>query len=200
MNANDKSRAGGLWIAASALGALAGAAVALGLFPGAGFARNPTGQFSYQLLWFALTVGLFFAAAQSGVLVHVIRENPGQKPILFLLWVVASTIGIVTMLLPMWWVDADALIFLPYFAFWPMLPGIGLLAVLQWLVLRSALSAGLMWIVLTIVGATIGAVVGLLAALLLAWVIPLEITWAAVTGASIGLLQRAELTRMLNKS
>ena len=194
-------RAEHLWIVASTLGALVGAALAHFLFSGVGFDRNPVGQFSDQA-WFAATIGLCFGVAQAGVLVCVVKGTLAAKLVLFLLWVGASTAGTVFTLLPLWWVDPDLLGYFLFLIFVPMLPGIIVLAVLQGLILTFLFSAVTDWLPRTGAGGIVGAVLGLGVGFVSSGILfdsfvwqemSMEIIWAAVFGGSIGIAQNREL-------
>ena len=182
----EADRAATYWTFASFLGALIGATAALALFPSAGFDRDPTSEFNSVLLWFDFTVGFCFAVAQGLVLVNVTK--PKAKLVLFVLWVAASTAGVVLMLIPLWVIDAMWFAFAPYAAFWPLLPGMIALALLQWLILYACFSASPWWIARTVFGGAIGAVLGLV----VYYLSGTEIIWVAMTGGSIGFLQAGE--------
>ncbi len=102
-------------------------------------------------------------------------------------------------MLPLWWTDAEVFFFAPWAAAVVMLPGMIFLGLGQWLVLYRVITARIIWVLRTIVGAAIGAVLGLVVAFAFSLVsIPPEATWAFVIGASIGALQRNALVSDLN--
>lgn len=184
----DASRTLWLWIGGTGIGALAGARLALALFPSAAFARNPTGQFGWNLVGFALAVGIPLATAQWLVLRHVLRYREAASSSFLVLWIPATSVGIALMILPLWWWEAQAFFFLPWLVAFPMLPGMVFLGLAQWFLLYRIISGRFTWALLTILGAGIGSILGLVAAFFLQ-PIPLELTWACVTGAGIGVLQ-----------
>ena len=190
-----------LWTGASAGGAWAGAHLALSLFPLGGFGRNPTGQFGWYLVGFALTIGLCYATAQFLVLLHVARLSGTQSSKVLLLWVPATALGIAWSIFPLWWIDAWALTLGWLAVFVPMLPGFIVLGMTQWGVLHWAIGMGRDWLATTIVGAAIGSVAGLAAALVIYFympgnistLLPPETIWAVVMGGCIAAFQGQKL-------
>ncbi len=207
-----KCSLGRRWAWAGGLGALFGAGAAVLIFPGAGMMKNPTGEFGWHLVGFALLVGLGFALGQWVVLRRLAARYLGATPVVLALWIPASALSVVAMLLPLWWVPGGLLFLVPFLLIPRMLPGILALAVLQWLILRRLTPAGAKWVSATILGAGLGAIAGLY------WSVPLillgvtpsfapvvgqvvdatfEMGWAFVTGGTIGLFQTSELIRAI---
>ena len=200
-----------LWIVASGGGGFLGAALAVGLFPKAGWGQNPTGQFGWHLLGFALTVGLPFALAQSLALGHLLRGRGGA--VVRLLWLPLTTAGIAGMIMPLWWYDAGMLMWFPWLVARAMLPGILFMAIAQGLVMQNVLGIGLSWTLWTVGGAVGGAVAGLIAPAFLVGLlfmvasfpieiadsIPIEPLWALGFGATLGLAQGLLLARHLGE-
>ena len=91
------------WIGISGLGALVGATIAVALFPGAAFGENPTGEFGWHLVGFGLSIGLSFALAQWLVLRGALADKLAIGALLTAQWLVFSSVGIVALLLPLWW-------------------------------------------------------------------------------------------------
>jgi hypothetical protein len=177
-----------LWIGGSAIGALVGAWLALTLFPSAAFARNPTGQFGWNLVGFALSIGIPLAISQWLALRCILRYREAAHSLFLVLWIPATSIGIALMILPLWWWNAEQFALMPWLVAFPMLPGMISLGLAQWLLLYRLISGRFIWALLTIMGAAIGSILGLVAAFFLQ-PISLELTWAFMTGAGIGVLQ-----------
>jgi hypothetical protein len=184
-----------IWTIGSALGTLIGAVLALILFPSAAFARNPTGQFGWNLVGFALAIGIPMGLSQWWVLRHILKSRSAKKGLFLHLWIPVTSVGIAVMILPLWWYDAEAFLFMPWLVAYPMFPGMILLGVTQWFLLYQLISARFTWALLTIMGAAIGSILGLVIAFFLP--LPLELTWSFVTGGSIGLLQAIGLSSNL---
>ncbi len=181
-----------LWVGASGTGALVGARLALTLFPSAAFARNPTGEFGWNLAGFAFSVGIPLAISQWLALRYILRQREAAHSLFLILWIPVTSIGIAVMILPLWWWNAEAFAFMPWLVAFPMLPGMIVLGLAQWLLMYRLISARSVWALLTIMGAAIGSILGLVASFFLQ-PIPLELTWAFMTGAGIGVLQAIEL-------
>ena len=188
-----------LWICGTGISALVGAGLALILFPSAAFARNPTGQFGWNLVGFALAIGIPFAISQWMILRYFPRYRKTAKISFLVLWIPVTSIGITLMILPLWWLDVMVLILAPWVVVVKMLPGMIVLGLGQWFVLYRVITARFIWVLRTILGAAIGAVLGLAVAIALSLIsLPLETTWALVIGASIGALQRVVLVSDLD--
>ena len=182
-----------LWVIGSAAGTLLGGGLALTLFPGAAMGVNPTGQFSWHLVGFALAIGIPFAITQWSILRYFLKDRELANISFLVLWIPVTCAGIASMLFPLWWLDAEILIFAPWYLVIPMLPGMVVLGLGQWLVLHRVIKADFAWVLRTILGAAIGSVLGLVAGLAGVFFLhlPLEATWSLVMGASIGALQSA---------
>lgn len=175
------------WPLVSGGAAAIGALIADFVFPEAGFAQNPTALFGWHLVGFASIVGISLAVGQWLILQKTYGKNGFASAIKIAFWLPVTTTGIVAMVFPLWYLDAVVLSFMPIVVVVPMMPGIVLLGVAQWVVLYSLIQAKNTWILMTIAGATLGAVVGLILALFLP--LPVEATWAGVTGLGIGVFQ-----------
>ena len=203
------------WALASGIGAILGAGAAVLVFPGAAMMQNPTGEFGWHLVGFAFLVGLGFALGQWVVLKRLTTQYLDPAPFVVGLWIPASTVTLMAMLLPLWWVPGGYLIMMPWLLAHKMLPGILALAILQWLILRRLMPAGPKWILVTVLGAVVGATLGIW------WVVVLfpflfvpgleqeieaignatfEMGWAFVTGGTIGLFQVGELAKSISAS
>jgi hypothetical protein len=201
-----------LWIGASAFGAWAGTIIALFLFPSASFGRNPTGLFSWSLLGFALAIGILPGTFQWLVFRDIAKSREIVRASFLVLWIPVTTIGVTVMILPLWWVSAEAISMTTGgAALVPMLPGAVLLGVAQWLLLHWVMRVRWTWIRQTIFGAWMGSGLGLLYALgysslfrgsvqlaLFSPFISVEPIWALVTGANIAALQTIALLNALN--
>jgi len=180
-------RAPWLWIWGSGIGAFVGAVFALALFPSAGFGIHPIGQFSWHLVGFAFSIGISFAVSQWIILRHAARYRKIANIPLLVMWIPVSSIGVTFMILPLWRWDAGVFMYAPWYVVVPMLPGMIFLGLGQWLILYRGITARIIWVLFTIMGAMAGAVAGLVVAFYLP--LPLEATWAFVTAAGIGALQ-----------
>lgn len=207
-----KNRLRRQWSLASGIGAMMGSGAALIVFPGAAFMQNPTGEFGWHLVGFAFLVGLCFSLGQWIVLNRFTKQYLDSKPFLVGLWIPASTLAVMAMLLPLWWVPGGFLIWAPWLLAQKMFPGILALAILQWLILMRLMTAGPKWILVTILGSVVGGTLGLFWMLVL---LPFssipgiehaieaigdatfEMGWAFVTGGTIGFFQASELARAI---
>lgn len=187
-------RAGLVWALSSGAGASLGAWLACLLLPSARFAENPIGHFTWALVGFASIIGLGFGAAQSAVLAHLLKSaadlQKSKIRLVLLAWVIATAASVFAMVFPLWWTDAEALLIAPGYMLTVMTPGIVLLAVLQWTLIRlcSPLEG---WLWRTAVGGAIGASMGLFTAMFIRAVLPLpmEAVWAGSFGLVIGAMQ-----------
>lgn len=176
------------WAGFSTLAFAFGAMIALFNFPQAGFAMNPTGQFGAHLVGFAASVAVPVAAVQVVLLARLCERMTIRHIVLLVLWLVATCSGIVAMIMPLWWFDAWLFTLAPWLVAAPIVPGAFGLGLAQWLIARPLFGARFFWITLTITGAIVGSIIGLAIAMVLQPV-PLEMTWAAVTGLGITLPQ-----------
>jgi hypothetical protein len=190
-----------VWILASAAGALVGAMVAMGFFPDAGFARNPTGHFGWNLVGFALSIGLPLGTGQALALRYLLRGRGVVRKAHLALWVLITGIAIGVMIFPLWSWYAMTFVAMPPLVAVPMLPGAVCLAVSQWLLLRRLIPVRAAWIYLTVAGAFGGGIAGLIVGLFPhPMPVPMELTWASTAAAGIGALQAIELVRALDPS
>lgn len=190
-----------LWILGTGAGALAGAGFALMVFPDAAFGRNPTGQFAWSLVGFALAIGVSIAIAQWAMLRYLPSYRESARLPLLALWIPVTSAAIVVMILPLWWAHADVLASASVTAVAMMLPGTILLGIGQWFVLRMVIAARAIWIPMTIAGVAVGTLVGLAGPFLMFHyykVIPIDVIWCLATGAFIGAFQRPVLVADLN--
>jgi hypothetical protein len=191
------SRTRWLWVFGSGIGTLVGAGLALSMFPGAAFGRNPIGQFGWNLVGFSLAIGIPIALSQWLILRYVLRYRETANTSFLILWIPVTSIGLVSMILPLWWWSAAEFLFFPPIVVVPMFPGMIILGLGQWLILRQLIAATFTWVVRTIIGAAIGALFGFLV-VRLAFPIPLEAMWAFVIMVSIAALQWTALVRDLD--
>lgn len=187
-------RPGSVWTLSSGGGAAAGAWIACVAFPSARFAQNPVGHFSWALVGFAWTIGLGFGAAQSAILVRVLRSVTSQPSIRIRLvafaWNAVTAVGVFVMIFPLWWTYTEALLLAPGYLLAVMMPGVLLLAILQWALIRSC-SEVTGWLWRTALGGAIGGSMGLMAAIMVRGLLPLpmEAEWAGSFGLLIGAMQ-----------
>jgi hypothetical protein len=186
---------------------MAGTGAAVAFFPGAAFMQNPTGDFGWHLVGFAILVGVFFALGQWSILSLFSARYLDTNALLPGLWIPASTAAIMAMLLPLWWEQGGFFFWAPWLLVEKMLPGILVLAILQWLILWRMTAIGPRWIALTVLGASLGAILGLFWPIVLLPIpispeliefIPFEIPSAFVFGATIGLLQSGALAAAIS--
>jgi hypothetical protein len=189
------------WIGVSGLGALIGASIAMVLFPGAAFAENPTGQFGWHLVGFALSVGVPFAVAQWILLHTTLQQEKAMAGWLSAVWLVFSAAGIGAILLPLWWMPWGQVLLAPYMTVSVMIPGSLVLALGQRFVLGRIGESGADYVWLTCLGVAVGGYLGLIAAFLLSALtgalLPLEHAWALLFGLTVGAFQSRPLARVI---
>jgi hypothetical protein len=204
------------WAAESAVGALIGGVLAVSFFPSLG-QFNGSDQIrwpTWQQLSFSLTIGFFFALAQSCRLVSIVGPSFRLKKQLFLAWAATSTLGFSSIILVLWMIDP---LWVTYFAitgisFIFMLPGITILGLGQWIVLRKVFGGGFSWVPKTAIGAALGLMVSALGFFLFlsvaavlqsrgagAGVLTILMYPTAIAGL-IGFFQVGELRKTLNNS
>jgi hypothetical protein len=177
-----------LWTLASAAGTGVGAYLAMRYFPEAGFAKHPTGQYGPYLYGFAVSVALPLALAQFVLLASFLGSYTPGRLVLLLLWIPATAVGVMAMILPLWSWDAFVFAIMPLAVAVVMLPGAVLMGLAQNVILYALFGTRIYWAALTVVGAVIGSVAGLVLAFMLQ-PMPLEVVWGIVTGAGIGATQ-----------
>jgi len=191
-----------LWTCGSALGTLIGAIGALAFFPSAAFGANPTGQFGWHLVGFASLIGASLGLAQWAILLHLLKPTHATNRLILHLWIPATAMGIVAMLMPLWWQDAAVLVFLPLMGAAIMIPGCVLLGIAQQLILRRLIAARLVWVQPTLIGVVIGSTLGLIAVIGAAFFVhetgieipfSIDLAWSLVTGTFLGLFQARAL-------
>ncbi len=150
-------------------------------------------MFGWNLVGFASLVGASLAVGQWLVLRRIPAAHAARRPGVAALWVPATTIGIMAMVLPLWYIDAVVLTFVPFAVVVPMTPGMVFLGAVQWSILFLLTGANANWILVTIVGATLGAIVGLVLGMV--FPLPIEPVWAGITGLGLGVLQGMQLPK-----
>ena len=194
----------GLWIGISGLGALAGATIAVASFPGAAFAENPTGQFDWHLVGFALSIGISFALAQWLLLSNLIADKRAMNTFLSALWLIASTAGIVAILFPLWWMPWGQIILAPHLTVSVMIPGSLVLGFGQRMVLGQIGKASSRYVWLTCFGVAIGGYLGLIGAFLLLYLsnalLPINHMWALLFGLIVGAFQCRPLEKTIQSA
>lgn len=148
------------WIGANLVAIMFGVALAMLVFPDAMAGRNPTGQFGWHLVGFSSVVSLPIAAVQSFLLAFTDLLAVRPRGRLFVMWFIATSIGVMLVPLPLWWVDVEVLIMLPHLFVVYIAGGILFLALLQYLVLRLLACGTAYWILATTLGAVLGGIVG----------------------------------------
>ena len=189
------------WIGISGLGALIGATTAVALFPGAAFAENPTGQFDWHLVGFALSIGMSFALAQWLLLSNLVADKRAMNTFLTALWLIASTAGIVAILFPLWWMPWGQVILAPHMTVAVMIPGSLVLGFGQRMVLGQLGKASNRYVWLTCFGVAAGGYLGLIGAFLLIYLsnglLPINHTWALLFGLIVGAFQCRPLEKTI---
>lgn len=177
-----------LWTTMAAVGCALGAAWALILIPGAAFGRSPMGPYGPDRVGFSLMPGLGFGVAQVLALRVLFGERIARDHVLPVAWTAVSLFAMAAMVLPLWLWTAGDLVALPLPAFVPMAPGLLLLGIGQWLLLRKVLPISAFWAVWTFVGGAFGVPAGLAAAVV--WhPISVDFAWALIVGGCIALPQ-----------
>jgi hypothetical protein len=185
------------WLLFSGVGAAAGVALASKLFPSAIPGRLQTGYFNVDVvapLFFAATIGFLFGLAQWLVLRHIHGSNDVQAEDARQIWVPMTTVGVVTMVLPLLWIYDGQRAWLDIAGLPAMAPGIIVLSAAQF-VLISRIFPGSSWFWRTVIGAVAGAVLGLPVSVVLQHVchMPGEISYAGTIGLFIGALQSGSI-------
>jgi len=190
-----------LWAGVSGLGALVGATIAVAFFPGAAFAENPTGEFSWHLVGFALSIGVSFAVAQWLLLRKALEGKTVMSASLSALWLIASTAGIVAILLPLWWMNWGQVLLAPHMTVSVMIPGSLVLGFGQRIVLGQLGKASNRYAWLTCFGVAAGGYLGLIGAFLLMFVsnalLPINHMWALLFGSIVGAFQCRPLEKII---
>ena len=190
-----------VWALGSALSTGLGAYVAVLFFPEAGFARNPTGEYSITLFAFALLIGLSLGSAQYVMLKNMMLHHSRAVDTWLLFWIPASAIGVLVLIVPLYFFVATDMLRAPWLPAMIMLPGAGILGLGQWLILRHYEMAGVAWVVRTTVGALLGASLGLIAAFSFVGFAAFSFTgliepvWGVLVGLGLGLFQGNHLSR-----
>lgn len=181
----------GIWLVSPVIGCAAGAIAAVGLYPELGFAENPTGEYHPEMLLFAGLVGLGLALGQA--LAFIVTQALAWWRVL--LWVPLTTVAVMGMIMPLWWVNAEVLLLVPWYAAFQLGPGLLALGVLQAFLLHPRIEWW-RWLGWTLLGGAIGAVAGLFVGGMLSYILPFEAGWAGSVAAGMALLQRMMLVRL----
>jgi hypothetical protein len=194
----------GLWIGVSGLGALLGATIAVASFPGAAFAENPTGEFGWHLVGFALSIGVSFAVAQWLLLSNLLADKRAMNTFLSAVWLIASSAGIVAILLPLWWMPWGQILLAPHWTVAVMMPGSLFLGFGQRIVLGQIGKTSNRYVWLTCFGVAIGGYLGLIGAFLLMFVsaalLPINHMWALLFGLVVGAFQCRPLEKTIKSA
>lgn len=192
------------WILASVAGAVAGAALARLLFTSARFGAQQIGQLTGHTLLFPATIGLALGLSQWLVL-RRLPEHPGAATrIGRKFWAPLTALGIVAMILPLYWVDVLLIVGNPFTLPIVMAPGLVLVALLQGLMIPAR-----HWIPWTVWGGLLGsmlaepvAYMGMsdLEKLAIDPAFPVEITFSSVVGFFIGLFQSTPFARLSSQT
>ena len=189
------------WIGVSGLGALVGATIAMAFFPGAAFGENPTGEFGWHLVGFALSIGISFAVAQLLLLRKALEGKRSMSLSLSLLWLVVTAAGILTILLPLWWMRWGQVLLAPQWTVSLMFPGSLVLGFGQRIVLGMIGKSSNRYVLLTCFGVAVGGYLGLIGAMLLMFVsqalLPIDHMWAMLFGLTVGAFQCRPLARTI---
>ena len=200
----ERANIKGLWVGISGLGALIGATIAVASFPGAAFAENPTGEFGWHLVGFALSIGVSFAVAQWLLLSNLLADKRAMNTFLSALWLITSTAGIVAILLPLWWMPWGQVILAPHWTVSVMIPGSILLGFGQRMVLGQVGKASNQYVWLTCFGVAVGGYLGLIGAFLLMFVsnaiLPINHMWALLFGLIVGAFQCRPLEKTIKSA
>ena len=198
-----------IWAFASGLSAGLGAFIAVLTFPEAGFGQNHIGVYNAALFAFACLIGLALGSTQYLVLRKIFLYYSRSVDAWLLSWIPATAIGIVILIIPLSYFDANALLREPLLPALIMLPGASVLGIGQWFILRQyGISGdqyritGVAWIIRTAIGVLLGASLGLIAAFFIfgfAYMASglIEPVWASFVGLGLGLFQGDFLARKL---
>ncbi|TNF98005.1 MAG: hypothetical protein EP297_09180 [Gammaproteobacteria bacterium] len=184
-----------VWALTSGSSAALGAYVAVRFFPEAGFAQNPTGEYSVALFAFACLIGLALAAAQYVVLRKIFLHHSRSVDAWLLSWIPATVIGVLLLITPLYLFDAADILRAPWLLALIMLPGAVALGIGQWVILRHYEIMEVAWIVRTTIGTLLGACLGLIGAFTFfafdTFSSPglMEPVWAGCIGLGLGLFQ-----------
>jgi len=191
------------WIIASVGGAVMGAILARTLFAGARFGAQTVGELGAQTVFFPVVIGLTFGFAQWCVL-QTLRRDPGTRSRVGQnLWVPFTTLGIVAMILPLYWFPTIMFSF-PLTLPVGLVPGLLLLSILQSLMVPAS-----KWIIRTVLGGLVGAFLAgpvaylgmdSLEILVRDPAFPVEITFSGMVGLFIGLFQSAPIAKLSSQS
>lgn len=168
----------------AAVGCAIGATASHYLWPQLAFARNLTGQYHPEMIPFAGLVGLCLALGQIIALARRRAVSAGR----LVLWLPITVAGVIGLILPLWWMDAEVLVLAPWVAILMIAPGLLVIATLQaWLV--GPRLGRMRWFAGTMLGGMAGVVAGLFVAAGVALLLPFEAGWAAGVGLGMGIGQ-----------
>jgi hypothetical protein len=183
-----------IWVFCATIGCALGATLASLVFPELGFAKNPTGEFHPAMFVFTALVGLGLGGGQATAFVWMRVLSPKQR----LSWTLLTTLAVMGMIFPLWWLPAELIFFVPWSVLSSLGPGLLALTIAQSFILRRKIAWN-RWFLSTLMGGVIGAVGGLIAAALAAemlYFLPFEAQWAGFVAASMALLQCKHLPRL----
>jgi hypothetical protein len=185
-----------VWTALSGAGALLGMIVAVDGYPLESFGRRPVPDIGPETAIFAGMMALGLAFGQWWIL-RYLTDAIGRAMVIVWLWLPITWLGAAAMVLPLWvFHPADA----PLLAAWliAILPGSGVLGILQALILRRSVPVSFRWTVLTMLGAALGSIFGTGLAIAVGPMGPLpETLWFTGVGLGIGAFQGPGLGRAL---
>lgn len=182
-----------VWALCATLGCGGAAFAGVRLFPELGFAMNPTGEFRSGMILYAALVGFGLGIGQAAAWLWARALSLSQ----LLAWISATTIAVVVIILPLWWIDAEVFFIAPYYVVVPLGPGLVALGLTQAVILRSnSVSPG--WFGATVIGGALGGIGGLFAAIMFGEDMPFEAIWAAGVALGMAGLQQKHLKKIVN--
>ncbi len=187
-----------LWVFLGSIALAFGASLAIDAVPEGRFGVSPTGQFRWYLVRFALFVAVPFAIAQWVGLLLSLPSRGLERILISVLWLPATCVGVLAMLLPMWWWSASMFADMPIGVAVPVLPGAVVLGGCQALVMQMLAGSGRYWLMSTLLGAAFGTVLGLAVAVNFEGA--LEVAWALITGLGITSFQAPALLHNVMRS
>jgi hypothetical protein len=183
-----------IWLSCATIGCGLGATLAALIFPGLGFAQNPTGEYHSEMFAFTALVGLGLGSGQALAFTWMRVLSSHER----LLWAALTTLAVMGMIFPLWWLPAELIFFVPWSVLSSLGPGLLALTIVQSILLRRKIAWN-RWFLSTLMGGVIGAIGGLIAAALAAEMLPFlpfEAQWAGFVAASMALLQCKHLPQL----
>jgi len=185
-----------LWIGSSAVGLLIGEVLAFNLFPPPPFDPSAMQGITNQHDWIeagrAFGVSIPFAISQWLVLRHVLAIYGVPHKRLSILWIPVTSVALASSL---FFVPTGAAMFFLLPAIKPMLPGMLVLGLVQWMVLYRLINARVTWAIITFAGGSVAVFMGPIAGAVAG-----SAAQALVFGGSIGCLQAFVLTAEFNRN